>query len=250
MRLIDRILAIFVGLLLIMLVTIVLVATESVLLLLTGVAEVNLLLRLAVVVVVNILILMFMYLQLRGPRKVMTSGLAVKASGASTDVSVESARMLILNGVKGVKDVVSADVKVKAVNGRADVDLNVQVTGNDIHIPNKQKEIDRALRQVINKQLGLQMRGKPRVHIFLQGETLPAPVVAEKPTPPVEEKPVVAAPPVVADKDDDTVVDAEKPQGLLGLRNRETKKSDDKADETNSDWLRGYEKSKAENEQN
>ena len=254
MRVMDRVGVVIGGLLLIMLVTVVLLAPESIMLLLAGVADVNLLLRLALVVVVNILILAFMYTQLRGRHKTST-GLAVKASGAYTDVNVESARALILNGVKSVKDVVSADVKVEAVNGLADVDLNVHVTGNNIHIPNKQKEIDRALRQVINKQLGLQMRGKPRVHISLQGETppVPAPVVVEKKPEPLPEKPSLEPKPVVADQNADTLEKVDKPQGFLGLRNREEAKPDEQTGPKSSgddDWPSSFDKEKAEDKQN
>jgi hypothetical protein len=260
LRLIDRVVAVFTGLLLIMLITVVLLAPDAIVLLFSGVADVNLLARLAIVVVVNILILTFMYLQLRGPRKTTSGGLAVKASGASTDVSVESARTLILNGVKNVKDVVSADVTVEAVSGKADVDLNVQVTGANIHVPNKQKEIDRALRQVINKQLGLQMRGKPRVHIFLQGESLPEPdpvekkaePVVEKKADPVIEKPAAIEKPVVAGEDADTLVKVEKPHSFLGMRNREEPKAEEKAEPEKAadDWLDSLDKQKADNEQN
>ena len=257
MHLLNRVLAIVMGLLLIMLVTVVLLVPESLVLLLSGFIDVDFLLRLAVVVVVNVLILVFMYFQLRRPQKSSTTGLAVKASGAATDISVESARTMILNGVQSVKDVVSADVDVKAVQGRADVDLNVRVTGDDIHIPNKQKEIDRALRQVINKQLGLQMRGKPRVHISLQGEKPETPVLeAKQPasTPakassPAPEKAVDKS--VVADEDDDTLMKSDdKPKPLLGLRRHDEPEPEKKADNESNDWLSSYDKQKAENEQN
>jgi hypothetical protein len=59
------------------------------------------------------------------------------------------------------------------------VDLQVVVQGgHDIKLPAKQSEINRALKQVIHKQLGLQMAGQPKVHIRLDTEGKPAPVLA------------------------------------------------------------------------
>jgi hypothetical protein len=169
LRLVDRFLVILVGLVLIGVVTVLMLVPEAVITALQSIQAANLFLRLALVVVVNIVILVLLYLRLRGRHR-LSNGLAVKAAGAFTDVSVESARTLILNAVNAVPDVAAADATVKAVQGQADIDLNIQVSGRDVHIPQKQKEINRALGQVINKQLGLRMRGKPRVHITLEGE--------------------------------------------------------------------------------
>ncbi len=184
MRLLDRILAVVVGLILIGFFTVVAIAPDTIRTAMAAIEDVNLIVRVAVVVVLNILVLVTLYMNLRTPRKTIT-GLAVRAPGAQTDVSVESARKLILNAVESVPAVASANATVKAVNGKADVDLDVQVTGNNVHIPQKQKEISRALRQVIHKQLGLQMRGQPRVHIYLKDET-------------PQERPAVAVPAVTA----------------------------------------------------
>lgn len=269
MRLVDRVLAIVTSLILIGVVTVVAIAPETLRAALLGIENVNLVLRVAVVVVLNILILVTLYLGLRSPRKPV-NGLAVRARGAHTDVSIESARRLILNAVESVPDVVSANATVKAVNGKADVDMDVQVTGDDIHIPQKQKEISRALQQVINKQLGLRMRGEPRVHIYLQGETPPDSLAAPAASPlpaaakpePLRSAPVVkpvAAPaqPEVRD-DDDTIIKPSEPAaadkkedkpglfgtGLFGQKDEpEEKPADDKADkneDTSDDWLNSY----------
>ena len=181
MRLVDRFLVILVGLVLIGVVTVLVLVPEAVITALQSVRDANLFLRLAFVVVVNVVILILLYLQLRGRRR-LSDGLEVKAAGAFTDVSVESARTLILNAVNAVPDVAAADASVEAVEGQADIDLNIQVSGRDIHIPQKQKEINRALGQVINKQLGLRMHGKPRVHITLAGEKPPLAIKEDKPS--------------------------------------------------------------------
>ena len=108
MRFIDRVLAILIGLILIGVITIVAITPSTIRTALAGLEEANLVLRVAVVVVLNVLILVALFLALRSPRKVVT-GLAVHASGAYTDVSVESARKLILNAVENVADVVKAN---------------------------------------------------------------------------------------------------------------------------------------------
>lgn len=172
MHLVDRLLLVLMGLLVIGLITVVALVPETIITALEGIESLNLLVRLALVVVVNIVILLLVYLRVR-VRSHPAVGLEVKAQGAVTDVSVESARTLILSAVKDVTGVTAADATVSAIGGRADVDLNVQVAGEDVHIPQKQKEINRALRQVMNKQLGLRMRGRPRVHISLEGEQAP-----------------------------------------------------------------------------
>ena len=94
--------------------------------------------------------------------------------------------------------------EVKALRGKADVDFDVVVSRDSNNLPEKQKEIDRALRQVLNKQLGLQMAGKPRVHIRMDGmdEQKPAPLPVELPAPAAAAEPA----PVIA------VVEPTKPE--------------------------------------
>lgn len=268
MSFITRILVIVFALILIGIITAVAITPDTLRVTLANLEEVNLLLRLAVVVVLNIVILIMLYFTLRGPKKVV-NGLAVRAPGAYTDVSVESARKLILSAVESVPDVVSASATVKAVNGKADVDMDVQVSGLDVNVPKKQKEINRALKQVINKQLGLEMRARPRVHIYLHGEKPPAaptsvtvvsePVTEKKSLPEPEKvspplvPPVTPAPAIVpaTGKDEtllkDEVPPAEKKDNKSGLFNGlfagpdEDEKPDAAADEKADDsWLNSF----------
>lgn len=132
------------------------------------------------------------YLQVR-PVRQEHSGLVMKVSGAITDVSIESARDRILKAVEAVPDVISAEATIKPVRGRADIELHVIVMGHGVKLPDKQKEINRALKQVIHKQLGLQMAGRPRVHIELHTEAghsaapqLPKPAEEKAPIKPAE----------------------------------------------------------------
>jgi hypothetical protein len=226
LRFLDRVPVVLAGLLMIGLVSVLALAPDSLRSGLLRIEAINLLLRLAVVVVVNVLILVLLYLRLRGPRKT-NSGLLVRAPGAYTDVSIESARTLILNAVKNVPEVTHADARVQALNGRADVDLNIQVSGTEIHIPNKQKEINRALKQVINKQLGLQMRGRPRVHIYLEGEA-PAESTLETATAPTEAPAKPAEKSAAEPKDD-------KLGGLFHRRQEEPKPAEAPASAEDAD---------------
>ncbi len=184
MRLLDRVLIVLGGLFLIACVTIVALAPDSVVHWLASIEETSVLLRLLIVVLVNVVILAALYLGLRGIRNT-GPGLAMRASGAFTDVSIESTRSLLLKAVEGVPGVISAEAVVKAINGRADIDLDVKMLDASVPVPKKQKEISRALRLVINKQLGLRLHGRPRVHIRLAAdEALPEP--AAQPAPVVE----------------------------------------------------------------
>ncbi|MBZ0275875.1 MAG: hypothetical protein K8I60_07020 [Anaerolineae bacterium] len=160
----------------------------------SSVVEMSFVVRVIVTVLLSGLLLALTYIQVR-PAPSNHTGLVMKVSGAITDVSIESARDRILKAVEEVVDVVSAEADIKPVRGKADLELRVVVMGHGIKLPDKQKEINRALKQVINKQLGLQMAGRPRVHIQLYTDTprSPAPVVT---TPATPEKP--AAPPVVS----------------------------------------------------
>lgn len=156
-----------------------------------NISEISSVVRVVIAVLIDLVLLALLFSQLRPARQQPTSsGLMMRATGTLTEVSVDSARERILKAVSDVPDVVSVEAQVKPVRGRADLDLDVEVLGEDVRLPEKQKEIDRALRQVINKQLGLQMAGRPRVRIRLHGEK---PVVV----PPRVEPPVVTPPPPV-----------------------------------------------------
>ncbi len=201
MNFLRRLYVFLLSLLLIIVVTILLLAPGSVSSWMGSIAELSPILRVVGAVVINALLVVLAFLQIR-PGKPTTTGLMMRGAGAITEVSVESARDRILKAVSDVPDVVSAEAMVKPIRGRADVELEVEVLGDDLRLPQKQQEINRALKQVINKQLGLQMAGRPRVHIRLYGQKavkpspLPTPVISPPPTvePVVERKPEVTPP--------------------------------------------------------
>jgi hypothetical protein len=154
----------------------------------------SLIVRLIITVLVVGIFLLIAYIQVR--RRQLPppeTGLTVRTSGAITVLSVASARERILKAVSSLSDVTSVDADLKAVHGKADIALDVVVSGDTVNVPEKQKEIDRALEQVIHKQLGLQMAGRAHVHIRFPGElTELAPPVRVQPATPT---PVASVPP-------------------------------------------------------
>jgi hypothetical protein len=215
MNFLRRVYLLLLGLLLIIAVTLLLLSPEAVGTWVGSISELSLVVRIAVTVVIDLILFALMYIQVRGDPRTKVNGLVMRGSGAVTEVSIESARERILKTVSDVPDVVSADATVKPVRGRADIELQVSVFGHDVKLPEKQKEINRALRQVIDKQLGLQMAGQPRIHLRIHGEeTQKPPVVVSPPPAPVIEKPMPVQPPPP------TVIESEpepkRSGGLLG----------------------------------
>ncbi len=171
MTLIRKIIIVLVGLSLAILMSVLLVNPDAIVALAQSLGSTSALIRLPLAILIDALILAVLTILVRDPRSARSSsGLMVKAQGAIADVSVESATDRILRAVRDVPEVLKATATVKAQHGKADVDLDVIVSRASKSLPDKQKEIDRALRQVINKELGLQMAGKPRVHIRMDDE--------------------------------------------------------------------------------
>ncbi len=171
MTLIRKIIIVLVGLSLAILITVLLVNPDVIATLAQSLSSTSALIRLPLAILIDAVILAVLTILVRETRPARPAGgLMVKAQGAIADVSVESATDRILRAVRNVPDVLSASATVKALHGKTDVDLDVVVARASKSLPDKQKEIDRALRQVINKELGLQMAGKPRVHIRMDDE--------------------------------------------------------------------------------
>jgi hypothetical protein len=177
--LVRKIVIVLVGVSLALLVTVLLLNPDSLARFAASLSEMSAFVRLPLAILLDAIVLAVVVMLVRGERSLrLTTGLMVKAQGAIADVSIDSARDRILRAVRDVPDVLSAEATVKAFRGKADVELEVAVSHESASVPEKQREIDRALRQVINKQLGLQMAGKPRVHIRLDDEKAEAlPVV-------------------------------------------------------------------------
>jgi len=195
MNFLRRIYLLLLGLLLVIAVTLLLLSPQAVGAWVGSISELSSVFRLGLTIVIDLFLLILMYLQVRPDPGAKVNGLVMRGSGAITEVSVESARDRILKAVRDVSDVVSAEAAVKPVRGRADIEMQVTVMGHDVKLPNKQKEINRALRQVIDKQLGLRMAGQPRIHIRIHGEeTSKPPVITSPPVPSLVEKEAPLAP--------------------------------------------------------
>jgi hypothetical protein len=191
LKLIERILLVILGLLVITLIAVFFIAPDAVSDLMDGLQNVNILVRLGVVLVLDILVLAFVYSRVRTPSTTV-EGLIVKAPGAITDIGIDSARSRILSAVQQVPNVIAADAKLEAVRGKAKIELNVTVRDSSVNVPRKHQEINQALKQVINKQLGLSILGQPRVHIHLDDERVAIPGVSAAPIVPAKpiEEPV------------------------------------------------------------
>lgn len=197
MSFVRKLIIVLVGASLGLLVTVLLLNPTSIISLAANLETTSILIRLPLVILIDVVILAIIVVLVRSERQPRPNdALIVKAQGVHADVSIDSARERLLRAVRDVPDVISAQAEINAVRGKADIDLDVVVSRESTSLPDKQKEIDRALRQVINKQLGLQLAGKPRVHIRMEDAALPvgAPT-ADVPAP--EPEPVVV--PVATD---------------------------------------------------
>lgn len=178
---VRRLILIVVGLLLVGLITMLFLFPQQVSSMAQAIEATSPALRVLLVIAVDVVILGLVFVQVRPVPRANVPGLMVNAAGAVTDVSIESARERILKAVHEVPNVVAVTADVQAINGKADIELKVRIDGDDIKVPDKQREIHRALQRVINKQLGLQMAGRPRVHIRLldEPEVTPSPPSAD-----------------------------------------------------------------------
>lgn len=136
--------------------------------------------RVVVVLILYIGLLAVLFSRVRTPKRTQTDALTVRTQGAETAVTVESVQNLVLKTVRGIPDVADVQADVKSFDGKADITLNVVTENDTVNVPAKQREINRALDQVINKQLGLQMSGRPKVNVQLGG-VKPAPAAYVEP---------------------------------------------------------------------
>jgi hypothetical protein len=203
---------------------------------LANIAEQSVVVRAFVTLVIGVILFGLTYNQIRSDPRSKATGLMMRTSGAIAEVGVESVRERILKAVGAVPDVVDVNAQVKPVRGRADIELHVTVLGDDTELPAKQKEINRALNQVVNKQLGLQMAGHPRVKIELHREEIRKPIVLSSETPPSvveiskplpESKPIPETSPLVTEADEQS----EKKHSILDWLGKPSQADIDMADE-------------------
>ncbi len=184
MNFITRLLLILAVITLLVGVTVLLVSPQAVIAIAEGLNSVDTAgraIQLLLALLIDLLLLGLLYQLLR---RAVSRGLMVRARGARTEVSIDSVRRQIMAQISQLPDVLDAQTEVRAERGNARVTLRVRATP-DITVPDKQNEINRALRQVVEKQMGLRLAGPPVIHIELQTSKEPPEPPAEVAVPPV-----------------------------------------------------------------
>lgn len=165
MKFITRLLVVIALIGMLVLMTLFLVTPQIIIDIATQLQEVpaiNRALQIAVAVILDAALLMLIWRILR-PRK---EELIVQARGAKTAVSADSVQRQINTRIAQVSDVLHVHTEVEVTKGAAQVTLNVR-SRPDINIPDKQRELSRVLRQMVEKQMGLKLAGQPIIHIAL-----------------------------------------------------------------------------------
>jgi uncharacterized alkaline shock family protein YloU len=123
-------------------------------------------------------------------------GLIVRGNdGALTSIEPDVVRERVTSALEDVQDVEPIVVRVKANRGKAEISVGVIVRQADAKIPEKEREIIRTLRQVVEKQLGVQIDGRPKVTISVADGLRPdRPIVERQSDVNVSEQPAVNMP--------------------------------------------------------
>lgn len=163
-----RLLLSLAGALFIALATIVLLAPNSVREFIEGI---SLVLRILVLLGIYSVAGFIVYQEFVLGRKAPTKGLVIKGSGgAVTSIDVKSVHDRIVQALENLSGIDTVDVSVKSVRGKANIEAQVSVSHSSINVPDKQKEIVRALQQVVEKQLGVRLAENPKVEILLKDD--------------------------------------------------------------------------------
>jgi len=208
-----------VGAVLVALLTVLLLVPQSIT---DFVSDVSLPLRLLVVILIYAVAAYVLYRQYQYPA---VKGLVVRSSGTLATLNTESARDAIVKAVRDIDGVraVRADVK-PGRRGWAQIELRVAVQGDNISLPDKEQEINRALIQVAEKRLGLSLAKRPLVLItFGESEAALDAIKSPDEADIAEPRTEVVAPPASADEPADKPAaeaepeaEAEKSGGLMG----------------------------------
>lgn len=128
------------------------------------------LLRVLIVIAIELLLSWFLYLRLR--REPLDSTVfSSQSAGSINEIGVESVGERLKTVVEKLADIVVANTTISNEGGRADVEMDVTLVNRDINLPEKEKELNRTIQQVIQKQLGLQLAGTPRIYLRFEGRT-------------------------------------------------------------------------------
>ncbi len=178
MNLIERLILSLMAILFVAFTTVLLLAPDTVTEFVARVNDLNILLRLLIVVVLYATMMGMAYLGFRRGSASPVKGLQVRSSGTVTSLTIESAQDQVKSAIEGVESVLSSGVRIKSVRGRANVMLDVVVSEVD-KLPNKQREITRALDKVMKRQLGVRYASRPVVRLRFEGDPSPAMITPE-----------------------------------------------------------------------
>jgi hypothetical protein len=194
LNLISRILLVVLALLVVAFATVLLITPTTVADYIEDLENVSPIARIAAVIILYLIGLGLITLRFRSHPRTDGDMLYVRAAGAQAALTVGSVRDRILKAVGLVPGVASVEAALKSINGRADVELSVVTTDDNVNIPEKQREIYRTLEQVIKKQLGVDLASRPRVNIELGRSTPPVTSTqySSTPTSPVTAPPAAA----------------------------------------------------------
>ena len=171
---------------------------------LTSIQSMSLSLRIASVIVLDLLLIAAIYSQLQPTTRYTGEGLLVKDSESITAVSTESVHQAILNALHQVPNIAECDGKTQSIRGRMQIELNLFTDSDTLNIPQKTKEVNQVIRQIVAKQMGIQFHAPPTIHMVLKSASAPTThtqASSKAPSTPVSISNPLSAP-VTTDKDD------------------------------------------------
>jgi hypothetical protein len=161
---------VFAEILLLIAVTAFLMLPEYVVGAISALGGLNYWLRLVIVVVVDLLIVLAVFAQLRGAERYRGRELVVEAGDCDTTVTAESTRQRLQRAIYGLQDIETVEGSIKGKRGKAVISLEITTSKDEINIPEKQREIDRVIKQVVVKQMGIKLAQPPVVNIRLASD--------------------------------------------------------------------------------
>lgn len=124
-------------------------------------------LRVVIALIINLLIVLAVFSQLRGAERYRGRELLVQMGDSNTTVTVESLRQRVQRAVQDLTDIEIVEAEVKGRRGHALISMEVTTSKDEVNIPEKQREIDRVIKQVAVKQMGIKLAEPAIINIRL-----------------------------------------------------------------------------------
>lgn len=107
------------------------------------------------------------YQELRTPlRKYNEDSLPVRARGSHAEISMESVKQNLNSQLMALDDIFSVQTDVESVRGRVAVDMNINAR-DTVNIKRKTSLIQREIKKIVERQLGLKLDSTPTLHFEL-----------------------------------------------------------------------------------